>query len=74
METSVQKNPALLKLDLYCRGIQIDASCTLAADGRPMLRTRAGLGSGLEVVLPGGLYTNIPVEEKFVPATPYRLH
>jgi len=74
METSVQKNPALLKLDLYCRGIQIDASCTLAADGRPMLRTRAGLGSGLEVVLPGGLYTNIPVEEKFVAATPYRLH
>ena len=52
----LQTNSALLKLDLYCRGMRIDDSCLIAEDGgRRILRTRAGLGSGLEVILPGGL-------------------
>ncbi|MDI6783993.1 MAG: radical SAM protein [bacterium] len=66
-------NPGYLKLDLYCRGIKIDSSCKLVKDARTVLRTRAGLGSGLEAVLPGELYTNIPLEEHFVPNTPYLL-
>jgi len=65
-------NPALLKLDLYCRGARLDDACLPAEDGgRQILRTRAGLGSGLEVILPGGLWTNIPVTEAFAKRSPY---
>ena len=75
METDVRRNPALLKLDLYCRGIRIDESCLLEGDGgRQILRTRAGLGSGVELILPGGLWTNVPVTETFAQSSPYVLH
>ena len=54
MEMDVRRNPALLKLDLYCKGMQLDESCHVADDGgRTLLRTRAGLGSGLELILAG---------------------
>ena len=70
----LRDNPALLKLDLYCRGIRLDESCLVADDGgRPILRTRAGLGSGLEAILPGGLWTNVPVSEPFAARSPYTL-
>jgi hypothetical protein len=75
METDVRRNPALLKLDLYCRGLRIDDSCCVVPDGgRAILRTRAGLGSGLELILPGGLWTNVPVAEAFARSSPYVLH
>ena len=75
METDVRHNPALLKLDLYCKGMRIDDSCMVADDGgRPLLRTRAGLGSGLELILPGGLWTNVPVVERFARSSPYVLY
>jgi uncharacterized radical SAM superfamily protein len=75
METDVSRNPALLKLDLYCKGIRVDDSCLVQDDGgRPVLRTRAGLGSGLELILPGGLWTNVPVSEPFARRSPYVLH
>src|SRR5438445_7435007 len=68
-------NPAYLKLDLYCRGLRLDESCFVEADGgRKILRTRAGLGSGLELILPGGLWTNVPVAESFAQSSPYTLH
>jgi len=74
MLSDVRKNPALLKLDLYCKGIRIDDSCLVEEDGgRRILRTRAGLGSGLELVLPGGLWTNVPVTERFALSSPYVL-
>jgi len=75
MQLDVRRNPALLKLDLYCKGLRIDDSCLVEQDGgRKVLRTRAGLGSGLEVVLPGGLWTNVPVCERFALGSPYALH
>ena len=75
MDLDVRRNPALLKLDLYCKGMRIDDSCLVEEDGgRKILRTRAGLGSGLEVVLPGGLWTNVPVTERFAQQSPYVLH
>ena len=75
MDLDVRRNPALLKLDLYCKGMRIDDSCLVEQDGgRKILRTRAGLGSGLEVVLPGGLWTNVPVSETFARQSPYVLH
>lgn len=66
-------NPGLLKLDLFCKGLRIDKSCDLENDARSILRTRGGLGSGLEVILPRGLCVNAPVEEHFVRNSPYIL-
>ena len=75
METDVRKNPGLLKLDLYCRGIRLDDVLAIEEKGgRRILRTRAGLGSGIEVILPGGLWTNVPVSEPFARRSPYVLH
>ena len=74
MIEALRRNPALLKLDLYCKGARLDESCYIEQDGgRKILRTRAGLGSGLEAILPGGLWTNIPVTEPFVQASPYSI-
>ncbi len=66
-------NPGKLKLELYCKGVKIDDSCELEKDAQPIQRTRAGLGSGLEVILPQGLLANIPVLEPFVKDTPFSL-
>src|SRR5512134_2018495 len=75
MELDVRNNPALLKLDLFCKGVRLEESCLIETDrGRKILRTRAGLGSGLELVLPGGLWTNAPVTEPFAKQSPYTLH
>jgi hypothetical protein len=75
MLEALRTHPALLKLDLYCRGVRLDGSCYVEEDGgRKILRTRAGLGSGLELILPGGLWTNVPVTERFVAGSPYTLH
>ncbi len=69
---ALRRNPALLKLDLYCKGARLHDSCYIEQDGgRKVLRTRAGLGSGLEAILPGGLWTNIPVTEPFAQGSPY---
>jgi hypothetical protein len=68
------RNPAYLKLDLYCKGMRLHESCQATDDGgRPLLRTRAGLGSGLELILPGNLWTNVPVLERFARESPYEL-
>jgi hypothetical protein len=74
-DATLRENPALLKLDLYCKGMRLDDSCYVEEDGgRKILRTRAGLGSGLELILPGGLWTNVPVTEPFAAKSPYMLH
>ena len=66
---------ARLKLDLYCEGLRVDDSCLIQEDGgRQIMRTRAGLGSGLELILPGGLWTNAPVVESFAQKSRYMLH
>lgn len=69
-------NPAELEVDLLCKGIRIDPSCVLQDDARQLARTRAGLGSGLELVIPGelkDLWVNVPVEEDFAVESPYLL-
>ena len=46
------------------------------AGGLSLHRTRAGLGSGLEIVLTGGrkpIWVNVPVTEEFAMVSPYRL-
>jgi hypothetical protein len=66
-------NPAYLKLDLYCKGLRIDESCDLGEDAREIIRNRAGLGSGLELVIGDDMYTNVPVVEWWVQNSPYWL-
>lgn len=65
-----------LEIELFCRGIRIDRSCAVGSDGRRVTRTRAGLGSGLELVLSGGrdkVWVNVPVVESFADRSPLRL-
>ncbi|MGE5176598.1 MAG: radical SAM protein [Hyphomicrobiales bacterium] len=74
--TERRRNPCELEIDLFCHGVRIDPSCTLFEDARKLTRTRAGLGSGLELILPGPLkeiWMNAPVEEDFVRTSPYLL-
>jgi len=69
-------NPCELEIDLFCKGMRIDSSCMLQKDARLISRTRAGLGSGLEVVIPGYLkdiWINVPVEEDFARQSCYEL-
>ncbi len=69
-------SPVALEIELFCRGMRIDESCALGEEGRPILRTRAGLGSGLELVLPAPrkpIWVNVPVVESFASESPFRL-
>jgi len=76
MNTNKILNPGLLELDLFCKGMKIDQSCDLEHDARMVTRTRAGLGSGLEIIIPAhpeDIYMNVPLLEKFVKDSPYTL-
>ena len=69
-------SPVELEIELFCRGIRIDPTCELGTDGRRITRTRAGLGSGLELLIPGRRrdhWANVPVVERFVEKSPFRL-
>ena len=67
-------NPALLKLALFCEGMAMTPAAKQSLiEGREIMRTRAGLGSGLELILPGGLWTNVPVTEHFCKQSPFTL-
>ena len=71
-------NACELEIDLFCRGLRVPDDVSLAG-ARNVVRTRAGLGSGLEVVLPTGsrikkeIWVNVPVAERFAQHSPYRL-
>ena len=71
-------NACELEIDLFCRGMRVPADVSLEG-ARGVSRTRAGLGSGLEVVLPGtsafqkDIWVNVPVAERFAERSPYRL-
>ena len=71
-------NACELEIDLFCRGLRIPDDVVL--DGaREVRRTRAGLGSGLELVIPTGswlkpeIWMNAPVAEPFAQTSPYVL-
>lgn len=67
-------HPAHLEIELFCKGLKIDGSCELEKDGRSFSRTRAGLGDGLELILPSkdkDIWLNTPVFEDFVKDSPY---
>jgi hypothetical protein len=75
---SMPLNACELEIDLFCRGLRVPPEVSL--DGaRGISRTRAGLGSGLELVIPAGswlkrrIWMNAPVVERFVERSPYVL-
>src|SRR5207249_2071561 len=60
--------PVELEIELFCCGMRIDPSCHTDEDARRISRTRAGLGSGLEIVIPAKpkpIWVNVPVVEQF---------
>lgn len=68
--------PVELEIELFCRGMRIDPSCETEDDGRRIARTRAGLGSGLEITIPAAgkdIFANVPVVEKFTRRSPFLL-
>ena len=71
-------NACELEIDLFCKGLRVPPGVPLEG-ARGISRTRAGLGSGLELVLPAKswlkdeIWVNAPVVERFAAASPYRL-
>jgi len=69
-------NAARFTIELFCRGVRIDGSCELEKDARSVRRTRAGLGSGLELCVRGRRkehWVNVPIVEEFATRSPYVL-
>jgi solute carrier family 13 (sodium-dependent dicarboxylate transporter), member 2/3/5 len=65
--------PVELEIELFCRGMRIDPSCHAGEIGRRITRTRAGLGSGLEILIPSrpkDIWVNVPVVEQFAQISP----
>jgi len=71
-------NACELEIDLFCRGLRVPPEVSLEG-ARGISRTRAGLGSGLEIVIPTGswlkrdIWMNVPVVEAFAERSPYTL-
>jgi len=71
-------NACELEIDLFCRGLRVPSYVSLEG-ARGISRTRAGLGSGLELVLPAqswlkrDIWMNAPVVEQFAERSPYTL-
>ena len=71
-------NACELEIDLFCRGVRLPDDAA-PSGARPVSRTRAGLGSGLELVIPTRsrlkpeIWVNAPVVEDFARRSPYRL-
>jgi hypothetical protein len=71
-------NACELEIDLFCRGLRVPPDVSLEG-ARGISRTRAGLGSGLEIVIPANswlkrdVWMNAPVAEAFAQRSPYVL-
>jgi len=71
-------NACELEIDLLCRGLRVPDEADLG-HARGIQRTRAGLGSGLELTIPApvwlkrAIWVNVPVLERFVQESPYVL-
>jgi hypothetical protein len=71
-------NACELEIDLMCRGLRVPEAIDLTG-ARGIQRTRAGLGSGLELTIPApawlkkAVWVNAPVVEHFVTQSPYVL-
>jgi hypothetical protein len=75
---SMPLNACELEIDLFCRGLRVPPHVPLNG-ARGISRTRAGLGSGLEIIIPTNswlkrdVWLNAPVIEGFAHQSPYVL-
>lgn len=71
-------NACELEIDLFCHGMRLPPDVPLTG-ARGVLRTRAGLGSGLEIAIPAPslakreIWMNVPIAEQFARESSYRL-
>ncbi len=71
-------NACELEIDLFCHGLRVPEDVPLTG-ARAVSRTRAGLGSGLEITIPAPslakreIWMNVPVAERFARISPYQL-
>lgn len=65
-------NPGRLKLELFCKGMRINQGVS-PGKVRKTQRTRGGLGSGIDIILPCNVWVNTPVDESFAVKSPYEL-
>jgi hypothetical protein len=76
MASKAPLSPVELEIELFCLGMVIDAETRSDLEARRIARTRAGLGSGLEIIVPSPLkkiWVNVPVEEAFASRSPLSL-
>lgn len=70
-------NACELEIALFCHGMRVSPLVPL--DGARSVRTRAGLGSGLEIAIPTGswlkpeIWVNVPVAERYTQVSPFVL-
>jgi hypothetical protein len=78
VQPPVRLNACELEIDLMCRGLRVPPEVSLEG-ARGISRTRAGLGSGLEIVIQSDswlkrrVWMNAPVVERFASQSPYIL-
>lgn len=71
-------NACELEIDLFCHGMRVPEDVSLEGV-RGLARTRAGLGSGLDLAIETRsrmkpeVWVNVPVVEHFAQSSPYRL-
>ncbi len=72
---NARRSSARLKVDLLSEGLVIADGVDdfLVERSKPRLRVRSGACGGLDLILPGDIYVNCPVDELFATASPYQL-
>ncbi len=61
-------NPGYLKLLLSTKGMRI--ADDLSGEIRKTVRTRRGIAGGVDLILPGDVWVNVPTEEDFAASSP----
>jgi hypothetical protein len=70
-------NACELEIALFCHGMRVSPLVPL--EGGRTVRTRAGLGSGLEIAIPTGswlkpeIWVNVPIAERYTQVSPFVL-
>ncbi|HLB05401.1 MAG TPA: hypothetical protein VJL62_01665, partial [Thermodesulfobacteriota bacterium] len=67
------KNPGFLKLELSSKGIRLSQELIEGKDLRAAFLARAGIGGGIDIILPDDVWVNAPVTEAFTKDSPYLL-
>lgn len=67
------KNPGFLKLELSSKGIRLSEELREGKDLKAAFLARAGIGGGIDIILPDDVWVNAPVREVFTRDSPYLL-